>query len=243
MTPLVLAAGLALVHVVAGALRFLSVVPRSRWLSFAGGISVAYVFAHLLPQVAAGQQALAETALTRVVVGEGHAWLLALLGLVAFYGLERAALDSREDGAEAEDRAEGRTGRGVFWLHMASYGLYNVLIGYLLGEGEGSSAVGVGLYWTAMALHFFVNDFGLRAHHKARYDQIGRWVLAGSVVAGAAVGLRWQLHPAAIAGLVAFLSGGVVLNVLKEELPEERASRFIPFAFGAVGYAALLTAV
>jgi hypothetical protein len=33
-----------------------------------------------------------------------------------------------------------------------------------------------------------------------------------------------------------------VLNVLKEELPEERQSRFLPFALGVVTYAALLVA-
>lgn len=239
MLAILLSAGLALVHVVAGALRFLAVVPRSRWLSFAGGISVAYVFAHLLPQVAAGQEALRETGLTEIVIGEGHVWLLSLLGLVVFYGLERAAATSRDEGDEAGDRTEP----GVFWLHMGSYGLYNVLVGYLLGEGEGGTATGLVLFWVAMALHFFVNDYGLRQHHKGRYDRVGRWVLAAAVVAGAAVGTAERIHPAVIAGLVAFLAGGIVLNVLKEELPEERASRFWPFALGAVGYAALLAAV
>ncbi len=32
----------------------------------------------------------------------------------------------------------------------------------------------------------------------------------------------------------------MILNVLKEELPAERESRFWPFAFGATAYAALL---
>ena len=240
MLALALSSGLAVVHLVAGRLRFLDAVPRSRWLSFAGGISVAYVFAHLLPQVAAGQEALMEAGLTEIVIGEGHVWLLALLGLVVFYGLERAAVASREEGDEA---AEDRTEPGVFWLHMISYGVYNVLVGYLLGEGEGASATGMALFWTAMALHFFVNDYGLRTHHKARYHRTGRWVLAVAVVGGAALGLRWRVHAAVIAGLVSFLAGGIVLNVLKEELPEERASRFWPFALGAVGYAALLAAV
>ena len=239
MLAILLSAGLALVHLVAGKLRFLAVVPRSRWLSFAGGISVAYVFAHLLPQVAGGQEALQGTALAEVVIGEGHVWLLALVGLVAFYGLERAAQRSREEGDEPGDQTEP----GVFWLHMASYGLYNVLVGYLLGEGEGGTEAGLVLFWVAMALHFFVNDYGLRQHHKGRYDRIGRWLLAAAVVAGAAIGAVETIHPALIAGLVAFLAGGIVLNVLKEELPEERASRFWPFALGAVGYAALLVVV
>lgn len=240
MVPLLFALGLALVHLVAGKLRFLGVIPRSRWLSFASGISVAYVFAHLLPEVAAGQRALAEAGVTRYVVEEGHVWLLALLGLVAFYGLERAAKGSREGNIE---EGEERTETGVFWLHMASYGLYNLLIGYLLTEGGGGVGAGIFLFWTAMALHFFVNDYGLRTDHKAQYTRTGRWLLAGAVIVGALIGLRAEVHEAVVAGLISFLAGGVVLNVLKEELPEERESRFLPFALGAAGYAALLTTI
>jgi hypothetical protein len=40
--------------------------------------------------------------------------------------------------------------------------------------------------------------------------------------------------------LFSFLAGGVVLNVLKEELPEERKSNFWAFLFGVVFYAGLL---
>ncbi len=237
MIALLLAAGLALVHVVAGKLRFLSVTPRSRWLSFASGISVAYVFAHLLPELAEGQHAIAEVGVTGGVVEEGHAWLLALVGLAVFYGLERVAKTSR-----AESRREGEgdeTEAGVFWLHMASFGTYNVLIGYLLAEG--GDARGRLVFWLAMALHFFVNDYGLRQHHRAQYGRAGRWLLAAAVLAGAALGLVVEVSGALFAALVAFLGGGVVLNVLKEELPEERESRFWPFAGGAAAYAALLT--
>lgn len=39
---------------------------------------------------------------------------------------------------------------------------------------------------------------------------------------------------------MAFLAGEVILNVLKEELPNERKSRFGAFALGTAAYAALL---
>lgn len=60
------------------------------------------------------------------------------------------------------------------------------------------------------------------------------------MIAGWAIGSHSEIHGAAIALLFSFLAGGVVLNVLKEELPEERESRFWAFAAGAAGYAALL---
>ena len=55
---LLAAAGLAVVHLLSGKLRFFEVTPRSIWLSMAGGVSVAYVFIHLLPELAEGQESI-----------------------------------------------------------------------------------------------------------------------------------------------------------------------------------------
>jgi hypothetical protein len=84
-----------------------------------------------------------------------------------------------------------------------------------------------------MALHFVVNDHGLREQHKEAYLRTGRWMLAAAVLIGWVVALLTEISEVAIAMLTAFLAGGVVMNVLKEELPEERESRFWAFALGA----------
>ena len=94
-----------------------------------------------------------------------------------------------------------------------------------------------------MALHFVVNDHGLREHHKDAYLRTGRRVLAAAIIFGWVVGLLTEIPELAIAVLTAFLAGGVVMNVLKEELPEERESHFWAFALGAAFYAALLLAL
>ena len=47
---------LAVVLVVAAEVRALRVSPRSRWLSFAGGVAVSYVFLKLLPELSAAQE-------------------------------------------------------------------------------------------------------------------------------------------------------------------------------------------
>ena len=91
-----------------------------------------------------------------------------------------------------------------------------------------------------MAVHFIVNDYGLRQDHKGSYDRVGHWTLAAAVLVGWVIGLFSEISKAALAVLFAFLAGGVVLNVLKEELPEERESRFFCFALGAAAYTAIL---
>lgn len=233
-----LAVGLAIVHLFAGRLRWLNVVPRNRWLSFASGVSVAYVFVHLLPELSAAQETIANNLGSTLLFLEHHVYLVALLGLTAFYGLERSAKVSRQRNRQAGkgDITEAQ----VFWLHIASFAAYNALIGYLLLHREEPGVLNLVLFFVAMALHFVVNDFGLCEHHKQSYDRIGRWVLAIAVIIGWVIGSGTEIDRAAIAVLFAFLAGGIMLNVLKEELPEERESRFWAFVLGAGIYTVLL---
>jgi hypothetical protein len=233
-----LALGLAAVHLFSGRLRFLGVFPRSRWLSAAGGISVAYVFVHLLPDLAEEQETIREAVGESFNFLEYHVYLVALVGLVVFYGLDRAAKVSRRRRRNAgkEDSAEA----GVFWLHVVSFAAYNALVGYLLLHREVPGLGSLLLFAFALGVHFVVNDFGLREDHKGLYERTGRWVLAAAVFVGWGIGLLFEVPEAGLGVLFAFLAGGVVLNVMKEEIPEERESSFGAFVVGAAAYAAVL---
>jgi zinc transporter ZupT len=233
-----LAVGLAAIHLYSGRMRFLDVLPRSRWLSVAGGISVAYVFVHLLPDLAEEQETIREAAGEGFNFLEYHVYLVALIGLAAFYGLERSAKTSRRRKRTAGD--EDSTEAGVFWVHAASFTVYNALIGYLLLHREEPGVWSLILFAFAMGVHFVVNDYGLRRDHKGTYDRIGRWVLAAGILAGWVVGLFFEVSEAAIAVLFGFLAGSVIMNVLKEELPEDHESRFWAFALGAALYSVIL---
>lgn len=228
------AVALATIHVAVGWLRFLDVIPRSRHLSAAGGAAVAYVFVHLLPELAARQAALSAVSGAEVLAGEVRVYLTALAGVVAFYGLERLAKSSRRASPLNEPTV------GVFRLHIGSFALYNVLIEYLLLHREEEGTWSLLVYSIAIALHFVSNDYGLRQHHRERYDLTARWILATAVLLGWTAGAAFDLSSTFVGLLFAFLAGGIVVNVLKEELPEERESRFLPFFLGACGYAWLL---
>jgi hypothetical protein len=233
---LIIAIGPAIVHLVAGKLRFLEGTPRSIWLSGAGGVSVAYVFVHILPDLAEAQDKFREQGTGWLTQVELHSWLLALTGLATFYGLERLVKQHQRRTQGEGDMAEA----GVFWIHTASFAVYNLLFGYLLLHREKPGLPSLSLYGLAIGFHFLVNDFGLRQDHKDRYDRLVRWILAAAVLAGYALGRVVTLHELGTSAAFALLAGGIVLNVLKEELPEERQSRFWAFAGGAAGYAGLL---
>lgn len=233
VSSLIAALLLASAHLFGYRLTFLRAVPRSGWLSVAGGVSVAYVFVHLLPELEGRQAPLEEWEVFAFL--EHHVYLAALIGLVVFYGLERVVQVD-----EARGGGEGSRSAGVFWLHIASFAAYNALVGYLLVEGEAQGGREVITFAVALALHFIVNDHGLRQAHEEAYDRRGRWTLAAMVLAGWGLAQATTLDERLVAVLFALLAGGIVLNVLKEELPEERQSRFWAFVLGAAGYSALL---
>lgn len=229
---LVAAGILAGTHLLAGKLRFISWIPRSRWLSLSSGISVAYVFMHLLPEL---QQHQRQTGSSLPFL-DRHVYLAALVGLAAFYGLELLALRSRRtiQGTGSEDVAA----RHVFVLHMAAFAVYNAVVAEILvTSGDESDLF---LFTLALAVHFVVVDYGLRDHHKRDYDSIGRYLLAGTFVAGFVAALLVEAPELLVSLTTAFLIGGIVLNVLKEEMPAERQSSFSAFAGGLTVYALLL---
>ena len=231
------ALGLAAVHLLAGKLRFLDVTPRSIWLSAAGGASVAYVFLHILPDLAKAQESFDAPVAGFLTSIERHVWLLSLGGLSVFYGLERLV---RQSGRNAAGQGSKVRSQRVFWLHIGSFTVYNLVFGYLLQNREQAGARNLLLFGAAIGLHFIVNDFGLRRDHQSAYDRTARWILGAAVLAGSIIGIFAPIERMGVEALYAVLAGGIILNVLKEELPEERESRFWAFAAGAGLYGGLL---
>ena len=229
----------AAIHLLGSRIEVAQTAPRRIWLSAAGGISIAYVFVHILPELAHHQKVFDKGGPFGLLDGsERHVYFMALLGLVCFYGLELAVRAS-------ENRQEIKSGvrrvsPAIFWLQLATYALYNLIIGYLLLDREETGLVNLATYAVAMGLHFVVNDQGLRAQSYPDSDKVGRWVLAFAAVAGWTIAIIVDLPSVAIAGLFAFLAGGIILNVLKYELPADRQSDFRAFLLGAGAYAAIL---
>ena len=228
---------LILIHVFTAEMRFLDGTPRAWSLSVAGGVSVAYVFVHLLPNVAAAQEAL-DFAWISERLADHDVWLVLLSGLLVFYGLDRLVHKDDHLGEDAaHDEAEQHT---AFWLHLATFSVYNAITGYLLVHRETEGTRGLVFFTVAMTLHFIVSDYGLTKDYRRAWLTTARWVLVAAITTGFVVGQFYEFSPAILAVISAFLGGGTVLNVLREELPKERKSRFRAFLAGVVGYSVIL---
>jgi hypothetical protein len=166
---------------------------------------------------------------------------LSLLGLVIFYGLDQMVLRSRRHRQRMGH--PDSTSASIFWIHISAFAVYNMILGYLLRESENHGLVACLLLFVVLGLHFLVNDLGFREHHKKIYDRWGRWLLAAAILVGWIVGQVQTLNEAALSIIWAIVAGGVILNVLKEELPEHQDSEFPSFVAGAAGYSLLLLMV
>ncbi|GGG69579.1 hypothetical protein GCM10011374_37530 [Kocuria dechangensis] len=213
---------------------------------------MSYVFLHLLPEIAAGNEAIGE-ALSDVLeptpLLELAIFLVALAGFTAFYGLERLATahGTRDTTASRGAATEPRTApesAGVYWLHLGSFMVYNLLITYTMVLRVRTGLLFAVLFTVAMGLHFVLTDRGLTEHYPHRFRTNGRLLLAGALVGGWVLGaIAAPTSTLLVAVLTALLGGSVLLNVFKEEVPTNRSSSFGWFSIGLVAYSVLLAII
>ena len=212
-------------------------------VSFAAGVSVAYVFIDLLPELdeaSVSFEALAEE--IGVPLAEFSVHLAALLGFVLFYGLERLV---RWKGAAPQEEGEGETDeRAEFLLKFWGSSAYVFLIAYLIQERYGDRGEqGLILYAVAMTFHFVALRHSLRYEFTRQYDGGWRWLFAGACFGGWFVSAVVGSHELVVGLLLGFLGGMLIMNTTVMELPSEKEGRFIPFIAGSLLYALLLTMV
>ncbi|BDM83294.1 hypothetical protein [Acaryochloris marina] len=235
---LYLAIGLTLIHAFVSKLNVLTFIPEYRWISFAGGVSMGYVFLEIFPELSHAQKELEHSAILLVAYLENHVYILALIGLAVFYGLDILALTSRRFNREANK--VDRTSPAVFWIHITAFAVLNLIFGYLLQDMAKHGLLRCLIYFIAVALHFFILDHNLREHHQNLYDKQGRWLLTAAIMVGAISGQATHVNEATISIVWSFLAGSMILNILTRELPDERKSCFGSFIGGSTLYTGLL---
>lgn len=226
---------LAFIHIFAYKISKLHIVSRKKWLSFAGGIAVSFVFVHILPELHKWQSSLQQKEKVPLDV-ENYLYMIALVGVLLFFGLEKAIILLKEK-KESEKRA---IEEGAFWWHISVFAVYNLLIGYLFLYDQGFNGANSFFIFIALGFHFLGNDYSLFNHHEETYKKTGRWIMASSVLIGWFIGFFTKLPDIVFSALFAFIAGGIVLNALKEEIPAEKENHFGAFFLGAVIFSIML---
>lgn len=223
---------LSLIHVLAEILRWEKKLPQRYWVSFADGISISYVFLGLLPKILDGTQYFPDTLGGAAGLLRDNPFLPLLLGLVAFYGMERLVEKPRLSGLNHTETTD-TSGLSV-WIHLASYAFYKAVIGYLIVQMN--DPIAVVIFVISMAVHFLVVDYRMMEIYKAVYQRIGRWLLTLAIIVGWIVGVTTTISPILVTLLLGFLAGGIVLVVLEEEFSRQHPSSSLAFVLAVLIY-------
>jgi hypothetical protein len=209
-----------LVHLLANQTKNWPFLVHSRFLSMGGGIAIAYVFVDLLPKLSIGDSIVSKALSGVFPYFEKHVYVMALLGFLLFFVVDRLEKPLK--------------GGATFWLSLSSYTLFNFLIGYAIVDPHNPEVRPLILFTLALSLHYFTNDYTLSETYGEAYRSFGKWVLILALLLGWITGYFLILSETAVALVSAFIGGGVIMNVIRHELPEEKPnslSTFLIFTF------------
>lgn len=199
------------------------------FVSFAGGVAVAYVFLHMLPDLVEYNKPIGRylyhnewlTPFTELII-----YIVALLGFLIYYGFDLLA---------ERYRNEKNNDGFVYGLHLAMFCLYNFLITYTMSLRAATSITATVLFTVAMALHFVLTDRKFSRFYREQFNHLGRFLLISALLVGWLFSVIFDPVNVMIAALMlAFLAGSVLLNVFREELPATDLVSYFWFSFGAL---------
>lgn len=211
-----------------------------RFHSYAAGLAVSYVFIYIMPELHSIREAHlnSETDYIKRLFPEYSVYLSAMLGFLAFYGLEsmvaRPRWETGNTGAQHGSESPRRA-----WVHIAGFAVYTWLITFQIGR-TAKSMIPLCVFAVAMGLHIAPITNRLRSEHPAAYEHRGAILLALASVVGWACGLTIHLPGPLVLDMAAIVAGGVIVNAAIAELPKEREASYWSFVSGAVSYTALL---
>jgi hypothetical protein len=215
----------ALVHLLSQKLFKLTPKAHASILSLGGGLAISYVFIDLFPKLAIGDLVVQNTLpyLAR------HVYVLALIGFLLFYIVDKgeSILNKKES----------------FWLSLSSYALFNFFVGYAVTDKDNPEVRPLILFTIALALHYFAIDYSLCKAHEKVYNAIGKWILIASLYFGWFLGTVVTLPAALVALVSAFIGGGVIMNVIRHELPGNTPHTMRTFIAASVLYTIILLAI
>lgn len=180
---------------------------------------MSYVFVDLLPALEKGEPALKRTLDPILPFLELHTYLIALLGILFYYGLQ--SLPSKQK---------------IKWPLISGYILFNFFIGVTLSDSANPEIQPLTLFTIAIGLHYFIRDHVAKIAHKPSM----MWGLIFALGIGYLIGYMTQVSVAVTAIGISFVAGGILLNTFQYELPKKETKGYFWFVAGALIYTGLL---
>jgi zinc transporter ZupT len=186
---------------------------RYRVISFAAGISIAYLFLNLLPHTyeAAGRL-------------KNFVFVFLLLGFVLFHLAEKFIYKHADKKKLAQELKE---------VHSVSFFLYHFVIGIVLYDKAHLSGLEGVLFFIPIALHASLSTASLsEIHGDIRESRITKILLSLSTLFGVIFALLVPIPTSLDNIFVSVIAGILLYIIVKEFLPEKDKGQPMFFLFG-----------
>ena len=210
---------LAIIHWIASKKKLTQWFNHKKFLSMASGISLAYVFIELLPEIEYGNLILKRSIGEILPFLEHNTYIIALLGILFYYGVSTKKMIAKYN-----------------WLHVSGYMFFNFLIGASLADSSDPNIQPLFLYTIAIGLHYFIRDHLSDIYRSPKI----LWSLISSLFVGYYLSSYYDIPDAVTAIGVSFSAGGILLNVFHYELPDKDNKGYRWFLTGALFYTVLI---
>lgn len=200
------------------------IVPRLRRMnsfndailnSIGSGLSLGFVFLHMIPSFVNNIPALKQLAYSNFLQEENNLlfviFLFVIAGFCVWYWLEKLADDRTKKGEES--------GFFIYSCHIGMMTFTSFSITCLMHPMGGESLFGLLLFTLVMAFHFVLEDHCLSHHFPSRFKHSGRYI----IMVGALVGWLFSLYDSQqiqtlfTTFINAFLAGTLILATAKTE--------------------------
>jgi len=231
---------MSLAHIWGYRISQLDTIKTRGWISFSAGASVAYVFVHVFPETGIFQQQMFGHGDTVSFVKE-QLYLAALGGLCFLFLLD--SIEQRFIDEKTHPSQPYRHFLKLFWLRAILYGLYNVMVAYMVTEKPASDLVNILLIAVAFMLHFIVLNTGFIEDYGIYYQKHVRWLVVAGLFLGWLLGIFTGLADEIVATCFAFIGGMITYVALKSELTETKNQAPLHFLAGAAVYSLIILTI
>lgn len=197
---------------------------KTKWLSFASGISIAYLFLVLFPELYKGVQSLSKLV-----------FIYVLIGFVMFHLTEKYIYQHAK---------RNQIMREIKEAHSITFFIYHLIVGIVIVRLTGMDAMVGLLFFMPLALHTAVGNLSLREIHKTvTENNLIRIFLSLSTLIGIFIAYYMEIRATVFYALLAFIIGAFLYIVIREEIPKERQGKPAYFITGLVLYLLIIIIV
>lgn len=151
-----------------------------------------------------------------------------MIGTVVYFGAAKYVKQSKSNSDS----------RLAFVIQMTALIPYFFTVGYFLERSNTLTVLGS--YTIAVGLHLIGFGFDQKEDHGERYTIWVAGTLAVVLIAGTITSYLYKFDELTLDLLLAFVTGGILLNSIKEEIPTANQSSFWAFSVGAISIGVLL---